>query len=59
MKFVPGFVFFVFLGEMIFPNVAQNMDLIQLAESLGAKTLVNYLVESGLDTALSSSGKQY
>ena len=36
---------------------AQNMDLIQLAENLGAKTLVNYLVDAGLDTVISSSGK--
>ena len=36
---------------------AQNVDLVQLGESLGAKTLVNYLVEAGLDTVISRSGK--
>ena len=37
--------------------LAQKMDLVQLAESLGATTLVKYLQQSGLDTAISSSGK--
>ena len=53
MAFGPVLIFCFVLGAVF----AQSMDLVQLGESLGVKSLVNYLVESGLDTAISSSGK--